>query len=286
MAEPEGLLVEGARLATIAARDLWWRLAPPRERTVFPLVRIRQRLELFLGALYVGAPSILPADPPPAPTWLARLAGRAPRHLTRQTATAATDGARIWLPRAVESSEGEARAVDTYRLLAVEMAARADRGTPRHAPPGGSDPLVRDLYLLAEAVAIDRAIAESFPGLAPDLHAARRAALDERPPLDRLTPVERAVERIVRDALRAEWSTPVRDVLRHDDAVRVQHLGPRDGPAPEDAGRAVPGDRDGAALGARRARSSREAHGARRRRRCIATGAPQERTVTPPAPGP
>ena len=139
MAEPEGLLVEGARLATIAARDLWWRLAPPRERTLFPLVRIRQRLELFLGALYVGAPAILPADPPPAPTWLARLAGRAPRHLTRQTATAATDGTHIWLPRAVESSEGEARAVDTYRLLAVEMAARADRGTPRHAPPG--DPI-------------------------------------------------------------------------------------------------------------------------------------------------
>ena len=213
MAEPEDLLVEGARLAAIAARDLWWRLGPPRERTVFPLVRIRQRLELFLGALYVGAPSILPADPPPAPTWLARLAGRAPRHLTRLTATAATDGVRIWLPRAVESSEGEARAVDTYRLLAVEMAARADRGTPRHAPPGGCDPLVRDLYLVAEAVAIDRAIAESFPGLAPDLHAARRAALDERPPLDRLTPVERAIERIVRDALRAEWSTPVRDIF-------------------------------------------------------------------------
>ena len=67
MAEPEGLLIEGARLATIAARDLWWRLAPPRERARLPLVRIRQRLELFLGALYVGAPSILPADPPPAP---------------------------------------------------------------------------------------------------------------------------------------------------------------------------------------------------------------------------
>jgi hypothetical protein len=188
MAEPEGLLVEGARLATIAARDLWWRLAPPRERTMLPLLRIRQRLELFLGALYVEAPSILPADPPPAPTWVARLAGRAPRHLTSQTATAATDGAHIWLPRAVESSAGEARAVETYRLLAVEMAARADRGTPRHVPPRGSDPLVRDLYLLAEAVTIDRVIAESFPGLAPDLHAARRAALDERPPLDRLTP--------------------------------------------------------------------------------------------------
>jgi len=213
MAEPEGLLVEGTRLATIAARDLWWRLAPPRECTVFPLVRIRQRLELFLGALYVGAPSILPADPPPAPTWLARLAGRAPRHLTRRTATAATDGARIWLPRAVESSEGDARAADTYRLLAVEMAARADRGTPRHAPPGGSDLLVRDLYLLAEAVAIDRAIAESFPGLAPDLHAARRAALDERPPLDRLTPVERAVERMVCDVLRTELRARRRDVL-------------------------------------------------------------------------
>ncbi len=72
---------------------------------------------------------------------------------------------------------------------------------------------MRDLYLLAEAVTIDRAIGESFPGLAPDLHAARRAALDERPPLDRLTPVERAVERMVRDVLGTEIRTPVRDVL-------------------------------------------------------------------------
>ena len=207
MAEPEGLLVEGARLATIATRDLWWRLSPPRERAMLPLARIRQRLELFLGALYVGTPSILPADPPSAPTWLARLTGRAPRHLSRQTATAATDGARIWLPRVVESSAGEAHAVGTYRLLAVEMAARVDRGTPRHAPPRRADPLARDLYLLAEAVTIDRAIGTSFPGLAPDLDAARRAAFDERPPLDRLTPVERAVERMVRDVLSTEIST-------------------------------------------------------------------------------
>ena len=286
MAEPEGLLVEGARLATIAARDLWWRLAPPRERTMFPLVRIRQRLELFLGALYVGAPSILPADPPPAPTWLARLAGRAPRHLTRQTATAATDGVRIWLPRAVESSEGEARAVDTYRLLAVEMAARADRGTPRHAPPGDPIRSCETCTSLAEAVAIDRAIAESFPGLGPDLHAARRAALDERPPLDRLTPVERAVERIVRDVLRAECSAPVRDVLvtttpsessawARETALRLRTLGgryrgiatvPLWGHVVREAGERPTG------LG--------------RRRRCIATCAPQERTATPPAPGP
>ena len=135
MAEPEGLLIEGARLATATARDLWWRVAPPRERARLPLARVRRRLELFLGALYAEAPHLLPADVSPAPVWLARLTGHAPRHLRVRTATAATDGAHIWLPRALDASDGEAQALAAYRLLAVEQAARAARDTPGHAPP-------------------------------------------------------------------------------------------------------------------------------------------------------
>lgn len=207
MAEPEGLLIEGARLATRAARDLWWRAAPPGERARLPLARIRRRLELFLAALYAEAPAILPADPPPAPVWLARLVGRAPRHLVRRIATAATDGVRIWLPREIDAADGESRALATYRLLAVEQAARVARGTPARAPRARSDTLERDLYCLAEAVAIDRTIAADFPGLIFDLSAARMAALAERPPLEWLTPMECAVERILRDALAAAPAT-------------------------------------------------------------------------------
>ena len=212
MAEPEGLLIEGARLATSAARDLWRRRSPPDERSVLPLASVRQRLELFLRALYAEAPLIVPADPSPAPVWLARLMGRAPRHLTPRTALASTDGACIWLPRALDAPEGEPRALATYRLLAVEQAARAARATPGHAPRDRSDSLERDLYLLAEAVAIDREIAGAFPGLAPDLRAARTAALAERPSQMRMTPMECALERLVQAVLSADPSAPAPDL--------------------------------------------------------------------------
>jgi len=206
MAEPEGLLIEGARLATSAARDLWRRHSPPRESRMLPLARIRPRLELFVQALYPEAPPILPADPPPAPVWLARLLGRTPRHLAPRVARASTDGARIWLPRTLDSSGGEARALAMYRVLAVEQAARAARDTPGHAPRQGPDQLERDLYLLAEAAAIDRTIARDLPGLETDLRSARTAALAGRPLDTRLTPMERAVERLIQAVLSAELS--------------------------------------------------------------------------------
>lgn len=206
MAEPEGLLIEGARLATSAARDLWWRVSPPGERARVPLARVRARLELFVAALFPEAPPIQPADPPPAPVWLARLLGRAPRHLAQRTASAGTDGVRIWLPRELVATDGETRAFGIYRLLAVEQAARAARGTPRITPR--ADVLERDLYLLAESVDIDRTITRDFPGLASDVRAARRAALAARPPLEWLTPTERTVERMLRETLAADPAAP------------------------------------------------------------------------------
>jgi nitric oxide reductase NorD protein len=212
MAEPEGLLIEGARVATAAARDLWFRVAPPGAPPALPLARVRARLELFLEALLGQAPPILPADRPPAPTWLARVMGRAPRHLTPRVALAATDGVRIWLPRVLEAPAGEPAALATYRLLALEQAARVVRGTPRagRLPPSGT--LERDLYLLAEAVALDAELARRYPGLVPDLAAARAAALADRPPPDALRPVERQVEQWVRRVLVTAPRAPVPEV--------------------------------------------------------------------------
>ena len=105
MAEPEGLLIEGARRAAVAVRELWWRARPPEARQTLPLAHVKRRLELFVAALYRDPPPILPSDPPPAPRGLARVLGRAPRQLATARALPGTDGALVWLPRAIEAGD-------------------------------------------------------------------------------------------------------------------------------------------------------------------------------------
>jgi nitric oxide reductase NorD protein len=207
MGEPEGLIIEGARLATAGARDLWWCIRPPHEPPVLALVRVRRRLELFLRAVYGETIPILPADPDPAPTWLARVLGRRPRHLACAEALAATDGARVWLPRTLDAREGEDAAMDHYQLLAVEQAARATQGFAGGLGPGLAR-LRGDLYRVATAVAVDRAIARTLPGLVAGLSRARRRALAARPPMPWLRPIETAVEDLVRLVLAAEPTAP------------------------------------------------------------------------------
>jgi nitric oxide reductase NorD protein len=203
VAEPEGLLVEGARRAAVVARELWWRARPPAARATVPLAHVKRRLELFLAALFDDAPALLPADAPPAPTWLARVLGRAPRHLEARRPLAATDGVSVWLPRAIDATD--AAGVAAYRLWAVQQTARARRGTAAYVP---RDPLERDLYGLAEAAAVDAALARALPGLAPELRAARARALQERAASPALTGAEAAVERLVRGALAADVAEP------------------------------------------------------------------------------
>jgi nitric oxide reductase NorD protein len=207
--EPEGLLIEGARRAAVVARELWWRARSPATRGELPLSRVKQRLELFTVALYGAVPPIRPSDPPPPPTWLARVLGRAQRHLASRTARATTDGTTIWLPRAIPVGGDDASAFTTYRLLAVEQAARASRGTPAFRP---ADPLERDLYALAEAVAVDHQLVRRFAGLAPAVRAARASALVDRPPFERLRPVECRVERMLRAVLAADPASPPRGI--------------------------------------------------------------------------
>lgn len=205
MGEAEGLIIEGARLATAGARDLWWRIRPPDRPPILALARVRPRLELLLRALFGRAFAILPADPDPAPTWLARLLARRPRHLGRREALAATDGERVWLPRALDAREGEGAALDRYRLLAVEQASRAATGFTDLLPDSAIE---RDFYRVATAVAVDRALAGTLPGLVAGLARARQDALSARPPMERLRPAEVAVERSVRLVLAAGPATP------------------------------------------------------------------------------
>lgn len=220
MTEPEGLLIEGARIAAASARDLWWRMRPPGEPAVLALRQVTQRIQLLLHALHGVAIPIVPADPAPPPSWLARILGRAPRHLLAAVALPATDGERIWLPRVLPAREGERLAVERYRLLAVEQAARVVEGFAG-AHPHDAPPIEQDLYRLAEAAALDRRIAQALPGLAGDLRGARTAMAMARPPLERLRAAERAIEQAFRDVLAADPALPPRrfaDVDTPDDA--------------------------------------------------------------------
>jgi nitric oxide reductase NorD protein len=207
LGEPEGLLIEGTRLVAAGARDLWLRVRPPDEPAVLPLERVRHRLELLLRALHDQVVPILPADRSPAATWLARALGRAPRHLAQAQMLAGTDGECVWLPRTLDASTGEGAAIDRYRLFAVEQAERAVTGFARAWPHDG--PLLeRDLYRIAEAVAVDCALCRKLPGLAPALLAARAAALAGRTPAPRLTRAERSVEHLLQRVLAAELMSP------------------------------------------------------------------------------
>ena len=187
MSEPEDVLLDGAHHATLFAQRLWRRRSSAARPEEVRLVEVRSRLELFVRAAF-GVPLVIGvAEPPPLPSWFARLGRRIPRHLVERRTLASTDGERLRLPRSLPA----AGALTRYRLLAAEQAARAARGTPHHLPP---DRLVRDLFLLREAAVVDRTLAAELPGFVQDLRAARAADRADRPEAKRLTPQEAAVE--------------------------------------------------------------------------------------------
>jgi nitric oxide reductase NorD protein len=200
MSEPEDVILEGAHTATTFAARLWRRHRPGPLRV--ELAEVRPRLEMIVVALFGHALPLVAAEPEARPTLFGRLARRIPRHLVDDRAHASTDGARIHLPRALDSAGGRAATLATYRLLAVEQAARAARGTPGALPPDAA-PELRDLFLLSEGAAVDRLLATELPGLAPGLREARRRALAERPAASALTVREMEVERLLRLVLEA-----------------------------------------------------------------------------------
>lgn len=108
----------------------------------------------------------------------------------------------IVLPTRLVAHDGIERARERYRLLAVEASARILRGTTTHALP--RDPLERDLYMIAEGAAVDRAVARMAPGLAAALADDRRKVLAGRPPLERTSGSEREVESLLQQTLRSD----------------------------------------------------------------------------------
>jgi nitric oxide reductase NorD protein len=207
VSEPEEVILEGAHIATTYVAELWRRNRGDRGRMP-GLSDLRRRLDFFVAAYCAGAPAVGVAEPPAVPHLLARVMRRIPRHLASASPHASTDGHVIRLPRSIAESSEQAT-LDVYLLLALGQALRAERDTSGHVP---TDSVVRDLYLLSEAVAVDAAIARAAPGLRDALCAARARAREGRPASDALTPLESAVERLHRAVLDAPPDAPPPEV--------------------------------------------------------------------------
>lgn len=194
MGEPEEVIIEAAHFATVAARALWASRRGPDVR--LRLTDVHRRLELLVATLFPDAPGIGVAEPPAPLPLLSRFASPLSSRARPAIALASTDGVRLRLPSVMDGPAGET-AVARYRLLVLEQAARAARGTPAALPAG--DLLARDLFLIAEAAAVDRMLAILVPGMLIDIIAGRAEALADRSWIGsvRMSRQETAVERLV-----------------------------------------------------------------------------------------
>lgn len=190
MAEPEEVLIEAARHATVFAARLWQR-ADPLSSSGHTLPQYRQRLELLLDAAYGVEIPVRVAQPPLPRTALAWLFKRTPRHLIEPHALPAHDGHQIFLPHRLATSDSAALAM--FRVLALQQAGRTLRAA---VLPPAAGLLLHDLVCLSEAVAVDYALARDFPGTVPALLALRRSSLLQRPQPSVLNSSERAVEQL------------------------------------------------------------------------------------------
>lgn len=168
------------------------------QRPTVALEQVQRRLELMLAAMYGKPVPISSAKMQKRRWWyeLSRLLDSDPR---AREATPSTDGFGIELPESLNARDGEDDAVARYRLMAIEQAERVHRGTASYAPH--KDLIAEDLYMVREGAIVDAAIARSHPGLVPLLEKERRAVLERRPAIERLSRPEQEVEALLRDAL-------------------------------------------------------------------------------------
>lgn len=186
MPEGEEVLIDVARRVVEAVQRRRQRPRPEPES----LLEHRRRLELLVTAVFDVELPVRVAQPPAPPSFLRRLFG-APRWLIPRSALPATDGQQLFLPREVDGG-GLVEPPRLFRLLALQQAGRARRGMAAIAAP--TQGLEHELFLLSEAVAVDRELVGALPGLGDDLVNARRLALTTRPPKDPLSELERAAE--------------------------------------------------------------------------------------------
>ncbi|CEA04601.1 von Willebrand factor, type A [Pseudomonas saudimassiliensis] len=199
MAEAEELVSDAARHATIYAQRLWrrYRPPPPAPPTAL-LIDIAPRLDLLITALSGRSQPIRIAQLPPRPTLLARLYRRHQAPWVKQPLPG-TDGQRLWLP-ADSGLEDIAQGNECYRVMALQQAMRAMRGSAARRDPGWP-PLQADAYLLLEAWAADLDLLQHFPGMAPAITRLRQRALQARPPLQDFSRPRQPLERLLRQLL-------------------------------------------------------------------------------------
>lgn len=194
MPEGEEVLIDVARRVVEAVG----RRRKRRQQEPESLLEHRRRLELLVTAVFDLELPVRVAQPPAQPSFLTRLFG-APRWLVPAHPLPATDGRRIFLPRQVDAGD-HLPPIRLFRLLALQQAGRARRGTATVAPlpkPG----LELALYLMSEAAAVDRTLSKLLPGLSADLQSARRLAMSARPEGRALSGLEQAAEDLYRRLL-------------------------------------------------------------------------------------
>jgi nitric oxide reductase NorD protein len=206
MSEPEDLLSDAARHATIYVRKLWLRYRPPPPGPpTAVLVDIAPRLDLLITALSGSSLQIRAAQRPPHPTMLARFFRRVQSPWLTQPIPA-TNGQRLWLP--VDSTiEDIELGNELYRVMALQQSIRAQRGSAEQVDPDW--PALRaDAYLLLEAWAADFELLHQLPGMAAGINRLRTYALQQRPRLGAFSLPRQPLETLLQQLLQTSAGTP------------------------------------------------------------------------------
>ncbi len=157
MAEPEEIIIDAARHATVFVSRLWSRPNQGQDNAC-TLAAHKQRLELLLAAVHGYDIRVNVAQEPAPVSALSRLFRNRPRHMVEPRALPANDGAQIFLPAQLESPAP----LQLFRVLALQQAGRAKRRTVfGDALPSA---LADDLFYFSEALAVDHMLALDFPG--------------------------------------------------------------------------------------------------------------------------
>ncbi|MGO1247496.1 MAG: nitric oxide reductase activation protein NorD [Oceanisphaera sp.] len=205
MAEPEDLLSDAARHATIYTRRMWRRYRPlPVGPPTALLADIAPRLDLTITAITGHSFTLRSAQHPAHPTFLSRLFGGVQAPWLQQAVPATNDQC-LWLPpnsHIININQGNS----LYRAMALQQALRATRRSATLMPAQGSA-LQLDVYLLLEAWAVDIELVQQLPGMQDVLLSLRQHALAHRPPLTQFSKARRPLELWLRHLL----SCPITD---------------------------------------------------------------------------